>query len=219
MFNNPPPPPANRTAYEDVEKYGGARGATNNVRIWRIWVTCWISKAHAHAPGHTHNRARMHTHTHTHRQICNTDCFSTATMIRECALILRYTYIVCIVNLRFEDFYYDVTPYIIIFLGFAKHDFSETEVGPFDKPRWASVTAQRLRRILKHDVGDTSSFRNVVMETASKMDKARNNTHRQKVKLAPVCVLLTNPTYARRNYNKNRNCSTVNMVCICRLCK
>jgi hypothetical protein len=42
---SPPPPPENRATYENVEKYGGARGATNDVTIWRIHVACWISKA------------------------------------------------------------------------------------------------------------------------------------------------------------------------------
>ena len=43
----------------------------------------------------THTRARAHTHTHT--QICNIYCFFTATMLRERASMLRYTYIACLV--------------------------------------------------------------------------------------------------------------------------
>ena len=39
---------------DDVEKCGGARGATDDVTIWRIRVACWVSKA---------------TCTHSHRQI------------------------------------------------------------------------------------------------------------------------------------------------------
>jgi hypothetical protein len=50
--------------------------------IWRIRITCWISKA---------------TCTHTHTQICNTYCFSATTIIRERAWLLRYTYIACLV--------------------------------------------------------------------------------------------------------------------------
>jgi hypothetical protein len=55
-------------------------------RIWRMRFACWINKA-----------TRTHTHTHTHRPICNTYCFSTATMIRERATKLRYMNIVCLV--------------------------------------------------------------------------------------------------------------------------
>ena len=43
-------------------------------------------------------RARARTHTHTHAQMCNIYCFSTATMIRDFASVLRYTYIVCLVE-------------------------------------------------------------------------------------------------------------------------
>ena len=51
------------------------------------------SRAHAHAHAPNHPRARAHTH----RQICNTFCFSTATMIRELASMLRLMYIACLV--------------------------------------------------------------------------------------------------------------------------
>ena len=43
-------------------------------------------------------RPHARTHAHTRRPISNTYCFSTATMIRESASMLRYTYIVCLVN-------------------------------------------------------------------------------------------------------------------------
>ena len=53
--------------WDNVEKCGGARGATNDVTTWRIHVACWKSKAtctyaHAHsqAPGYMH--ARTHAH-------------------------------------------------------------------------------------------------------------------------------------------------------------
>jgi hypothetical protein len=49
--------------WENIEKkkYGGARGTTNDITIWLIWVACWISKAtcthaYAHTPGHKHAR-------------------------------------------------------------------------------------------------------------------------------------------------------------------
>ena len=39
----------------------------------------------------------MHIRVRTHRPGSNTYCFSTSTMIRECALMLRHTYIACLV--------------------------------------------------------------------------------------------------------------------------
>ena len=51
------------------------------------------ARSHAHAraqtPGHPHTHVRTQAHVRT--QICNTYCFSTATMIRERALMLRCT--------------------------------------------------------------------------------------------------------------------------------
>ena len=83
---------------DNVEKCGGAREATIDVTIRRIRVAYWISKAtcthahaHAHAPGQPYSRACPY------RQICNTYCSSTAIMIRERALVLRCTYIACLV--------------------------------------------------------------------------------------------------------------------------
>jgi hypothetical protein len=84
--------------WDNVEKYGGVRGAANDVRIWCIRIACWISKAtctQAHAHARAHASARAHKHIHT--QICNIYCFSTATMIHEHASLLRYTYIVCLI--------------------------------------------------------------------------------------------------------------------------
>ena len=62
-------------------------GATDDVRIRRIRVVCSISMP-------TCPSTRGNTHTHTQIYIY---CFSTATMIRERALMLRYTYIACLV--------------------------------------------------------------------------------------------------------------------------
>jgi hypothetical protein len=45
--------------WDNVEKYSGNRGATNDVTIWRIRVACWISKTTC-------------THARAHTQICNT---------------------------------------------------------------------------------------------------------------------------------------------------
>ena len=59
---------------DNVEKYSGARGATNDVTIWRVSVACWISKAicmyahaHANAPGYPH--ARTHDYAHTDQYV------------------------------------------------------------------------------------------------------------------------------------------------------
>jgi hypothetical protein len=49
-----------------VEKYGGAREATDDNTIWRIRVACWISKA-------------TRTYAHTQRNMWY--CFSTATVV------------------------------------------------------------------------------------------------------------------------------------------
>jgi hypothetical protein len=80
--------------------------ATNDVTIWRIRVACRISKAictyahaHAHPPGYPHSCT--HAQTCTHRAMCNTYCFSTATMVfRERSTLLRCTYIACLVVSR-----------------------------------------------------------------------------------------------------------------------
>ena len=49
--------------WDNVEKCGGARGATSDVTIWRIRFACWKSKAtctyahaHTHAPRYPHAR-------------------------------------------------------------------------------------------------------------------------------------------------------------------
>jgi hypothetical protein len=42
-------------------------------------------------------RPFIHTRKHSHTHICSTDCFSTATVIRERASVLRSTYIACLV--------------------------------------------------------------------------------------------------------------------------
>ena len=88
---------------DNVGKYCGAWGATNDVTIWRIGAACCISKAtwtHAHAHAHTpeHLHVRTYTSARTHRQIYNTYCFYTANMISESASMLRCTYISCLVR-------------------------------------------------------------------------------------------------------------------------
>ena len=46
---------------DNVEKYGGDRGAANDVTTWRMRNACWISKA-THARACTRPRARLPTH-------------------------------------------------------------------------------------------------------------------------------------------------------------
>jgi hypothetical protein len=60
-----------------------------------VYTNCMLDKqgytqAHAHAPWPPDARTHDHTHTHTHRQICNTYCFSMATLKR-ISSVLRYT--------------------------------------------------------------------------------------------------------------------------------
>ena len=58
---------------------------------------CMLDKESLHACTrmHTYMYPGTHTHTHPHTLISNTYCFSTATIIRERAFVLRYTYIAC----------------------------------------------------------------------------------------------------------------------------
>jgi hypothetical protein len=72
--------------WDNVEKWGKARGVRNDVTIWRMRVTCCTSKATC-----------THAQTHTHIQVCHIYCFSTATMICERTSVLCYTYIACLV--------------------------------------------------------------------------------------------------------------------------
>jgi hypothetical protein len=85
--------------WDYVEKYGGAREATDDVTVQRIRFLCWINKAAwTQAPRHLYI-ARTHTHTYT--QISNSYWFSSATISRERVSVLRYTNIVCLATLEF----------------------------------------------------------------------------------------------------------------------
>jgi hypothetical protein len=93
----------------NVEKLGGARGhkwlhTTSYTFVSSISkTTCkqaskqartharTHANAHAHAPGHRH--MHVQTRAHTHKPINNSYCFSTTTIIRERAPVLRYTHI------------------------------------------------------------------------------------------------------------------------------
>jgi hypothetical protein len=86
----------------NIEKYGGVREATNDNRIWRMGVACWISKAtrgstctrpRAQAPTRTHT----HTHTHTEKYVTLT-AFPREQWFRKSASFLLNTYIACLVG-------------------------------------------------------------------------------------------------------------------------
>jgi hypothetical protein len=91
----------------NVEKCGGARRAKNDVTIWRIRVEFRVSKALACKRPHILTSARAHARTHTHIIICNSYCFSTATIIRECASVWRYTYFASLVQDRLIHYIWD----------------------------------------------------------------------------------------------------------------
>jgi hypothetical protein len=61
LNNFPPPPRKSHLLLDNVEKYSGDRGATNDVTIWCIRVACWKSKATC-----THARALAHTPGYPH---------------------------------------------------------------------------------------------------------------------------------------------------------
>ena len=59
--------------WDNFEKFGGTRGATNDDKIWYLNGACWISKAtRAHAHAHAHEAGQTHTRTQecerTHKQ-------------------------------------------------------------------------------------------------------------------------------------------------------
>jgi hypothetical protein len=62
----------------NVEKFGGARRATN-VTKWRICIECWVSK-HTRACSHP-SYQRDVTRAHARVQIGNTYCFFAATVV------------------------------------------------------------------------------------------------------------------------------------------
>ena len=71
-FKNSPPPWKSCRLWEDVEKCGTARDATDDNIIRRLRIACWILKA-----------------TDT-LKIFNTYCFSTATMVARTRLIFTF---------------------------------------------------------------------------------------------------------------------------------
>jgi hypothetical protein len=81
----------NRAVYEILSKNLVEPEEPLMTSLWPILFASWISKAtcaqahaHAQAPGHPPPPPPRHT------QVCDTYCFSTARIIRESALLLRY---------------------------------------------------------------------------------------------------------------------------------
>ena len=80
--------------WDNVEKYGGARGATNDIIIWLIRFAYWISKAtRIHTP--KHSGICMDWCDHTHTDICNICCFPMQTRLND-TLCNNYIYIIFI---------------------------------------------------------------------------------------------------------------------------
>jgi hypothetical protein len=75
--------------WDNVEKYGGTRGATNDVTIWCICVFQGYTFEHAR----THTRAR--THAYTQRNMYNSFAFPRQQLLRERVSVLLCTYLAC----------------------------------------------------------------------------------------------------------------------------
>ena len=77
----------NRVVYETVSK-NVLEPDRSQMEIW-LRVECWISKATCARPCTLPRpRARTHSYIHTHTEICNTYCYSTATMVSWTRLIV-----------------------------------------------------------------------------------------------------------------------------------
>ena len=80
-----------------METYGGAREATNNNTVWFMRVACWINKA-TRARAHAHVYVPEHACTRAHREKSVVPiAYPRQQWVRERALILRYTFIICLV--------------------------------------------------------------------------------------------------------------------------
>jgi hypothetical protein len=88
--------PENRAVYEITPKnFVEARKDADNKAPARGILISKPTRAQANA------RARISTSTHTHREICNNYCFPRQQCYRECASMLRYTYIVSLVQTKY----------------------------------------------------------------------------------------------------------------------
>ena len=72
--------------WDSAEKRGRAREAASDNTVWRICVACWISKA-SRAQTHVHPYSPGHRLTHC-TEMCNTYCFTTATIVIRTRLIV-----------------------------------------------------------------------------------------------------------------------------------
>ena len=72
------PPPENLALYEKISKH--LVEPERPQIIWHMRVSCWILKA-TRVQAHSRSSSPTPTHTHTHTKICNTYCFSTATVV------------------------------------------------------------------------------------------------------------------------------------------
>jgi hypothetical protein len=97
MFNNVFS--ENRAVY-DVEMCGGGRQATNEharCMLGKYGYTRGSTRPRPRTPAFMH--ARTSTRAHTHTQICNTYCFSTATMVTRTHLsVMQYVH--CLSSLQ-----------------------------------------------------------------------------------------------------------------------
>jgi hypothetical protein len=78
-----------------IRKETAAQRGRPQMTIWRMRIPCRIPKA-------TNTHTHTHTHTHTLR-LCNTHCFSTATMVmrtRQCYVIYKTSALFIFLSLR-----------------------------------------------------------------------------------------------------------------------
>ena len=68
----------NRAVYEIMSKHYAE--PEKQQAMWRMRAAYWINKA-TREKAHVHALATTYIHTHTHTEVCNTYCFSTATMV------------------------------------------------------------------------------------------------------------------------------------------
>jgi hypothetical protein len=93
----------NRTLYETMSKTVVETQGLQMTSQYGAY-TFYAGKARLHVRMRMTKTTRLvtqhgRTHARTHRPVSNTYCFPAATMIRERASMLRYTYIVCLVHL------------------------------------------------------------------------------------------------------------------------